>query len=83
MRISGPDVINLGSDIKVAVLICSADSRPTSQYQWFTDSVSAAKDGPVLTVIGTTPQVINNKCKAYNNVTEISVFQNKTLTISE
>ena len=84
VSISGLDVINLGSDIKVAVLTCSADSRPTSQYQWFIDSVPAAEgSGPVLFVLVITPKVINYKCKAYNNVTEISMFQNKTLTISE
>ncbi|XP_056457880.1 carcinoembryonic antigen-related cell adhesion molecule 1 isoform X2 [Gadus chalcogrammus] len=82
VSISGPDVMNLGSDIKV--LTCSADSRPTSQYQWFIDSVPAAEgSGPVLPVSVITPKVINYKCKAYNNVTEISMFQNKTLTIND
>ncbi|CAL8359468.1 unnamed protein product [Arctogadus glacialis] len=84
VSISGPDVINLGSNIKVAVLTCSADSRPTSQYQWFINSVPAAEgSGPVLSVLVITPKVINYKCKAYNNVTEISMFQNKTLTIND
>ena len=84
VTISGPGEIHLPNlPLNLVVFKCSANSRPTSQYQWFADSDQAAiGDGPVLNVLVVTPKVISYTCKAFNNVTQNSMSQNKTVTIT-
>ncbi|KAJ3597435.1 hypothetical protein NHX12_000960 [Muraenolepis orangiensis] len=80
---SSPAYQLLGSTVSV-LFTCSADSRPASQYQWYINMVPVVVGaGPQLTISTRQPNVLNYTCKAYNNVTQISMSQMKTLIINE
>jgi len=83
VHIDGPGVVHAGNAVAV-FFTCSADSRPTSQYKWFVNLTPVVVEaGPNLTILAIQPKVLTYTCKAYNNVTKISMSQSKTLTISE
>lgn len=83
VHIDSPSLVHAGDGVAVFIT-CSADSRPISQFQWFVNVTPVVMEtGPNLTILAIQPKVLTYTCKAYNNVTKISMSQSKTLTISE
>ncbi|KAM3873269.1 carcinoembryonic antigen-related cell adhesion molecule 1 [Diretmus argenteus] len=80
--INGPFSVQLGSVLTVS-LSCSADSRPTSEYQWlFNDQPSVVGTSSVLTIWAKKENMGNYTCKATNPVTNITMSQTEAFIVS-
>ncbi|XP_046896168.1 carcinoembryonic antigen-related cell adhesion molecule 5-like [Hypomesus transpacificus] len=81
MSISGPDSAVIGSSVKVT-LKCSADSWPTSQYDWLFNQKSLSKNNPILDVTVLKENAGQYTCNAINSVTNITMSKIHKLNIT-
>ncbi|XP_062321575.1 carcinoembryonic antigen-related cell adhesion molecule 1 isoform X3 [Osmerus eperlanus] len=81
ISISGPDSAVIGSGVKVT-LKCSADSWPTSQYDWLFNQKSLSKNNPILDVTVLTENAGKYTCNAINSVTNITMSKIHKLNIT-
>ncbi|XP_067094943.1 hemicentin-1-like [Osmerus mordax] len=81
ISISGPDSAVIGSSVKVT-LKCSADSWPTSQYDWLFNQKSLSKNNPILDVTVLTENAGQYTCNAINSVTNITMSKIHKLNIT-
>uniref|UniRef100_A0A087YEJ9 Ig-like domain-containing protein n=1 Tax=Poecilia formosa TaxID=48698 RepID=A0A087YEJ9_POEFO len=66
-----------GADIR---LICSVESRPSAEYQWFLDGVVLPGTGPELRLVNIhSSQSGNYSCQAFNSKTETNITVCKTI----
>ncbi|CAB1417810.1 unnamed protein product [Pleuronectes platessa] len=79
MDISGP-VIGLDH---VAVLTCSADSRPDCDFLWYLNNNSSAviTTGSTIAFAATPANFGNYICVARNPVTKISMYKSKSVNM--
>ncbi|XP_035771403.1 carcinoembryonic antigen-related cell adhesion molecule 5-like [Neolamprologus brichardi] len=62
-------------------LICQADSRPACDFSWFFNNLSTPLQNTSIIVFPATSQNFGNYiCKAWNPVTDITMYQNLTVT---
>ncbi|KAM9723027.1 carcinoembryonic antigen-related cell adhesion molecule 1 [Menidia menidia] len=79
VTISGPVVGERGDPISLS---CSADSRPDCEFYWYLNNhLMSEAVGSVVSVFNINEYVGNYTCVAKNPVTNITMFQHKTLTI--
>ncbi|XP_056142091.1 carcinoembryonic antigen-related cell adhesion molecule 1 [Lampris incognitus] len=82
MSIVGPHSVALGSAVTVS-LNCSADSQPTSNYQWFFNyKPSVIENGPVVTIKVSKQNMGNYTCEATNPLTKHTMTQTSALIIT-
>ncbi|XP_077431625.1 hemicentin-1-like [Vanacampus margaritifer] len=77
VTIKGP---NLSQDLTVSIM-CVADSRPESEYEWFLNDVPSSAIG-VGSIIQIPLLESNYTCKATNPVTNITMSHTKTLSLT-
>ncbi|KAF7659242.1 hypothetical protein LDENG_00000700 [Lucifuga dentata] len=81
--IIGPDSMQENSLFPVT-LMCSAVSRPVCNFEWFyNQSHSVHETGPVISFLAIKKNEGRYTCKAMNPVTNITMYQTKTVRITD
>lgn len=80
VSISGPDSAQMGVSVN---LMCSADSRPESNFYWYLNNHSMPlKNGSVITFTASKQNEGKYMCQATNPVTNITMLQYKMFAVA-